>query len=287
MKFSIVTPCCNQNRFLDRCMRSVLGQEAGDPEYIVVDGGSTDGSVETIQKHAARLAWWISRPGWGLTGALNEGFAHGRGEIMGWIDPDDMLAPWALRVVQSLFDALPEVEWITTLFPLEMDEEDTVVTAQRAEGWNAEAFYRGRNIPMDPGFFTFPIRHESTFWRRSLWEKAGGQMDDGMHLAGDFELWARFFQHAALYAVSVPLGCFRSQPKPDPAEGMDSYLEECRAVMRRYSRRVPSRIETAARRIARLIPRRVWPLTGLAYPVAVIRQEGRGSEWKVFREWIL
>ena len=287
MKISIVTPSFNQSRFLDRSMRSVLGQEAVDLEYIVVDGGSTDGSVETIKAHAARLAYWRSRPDRGYADALNEGFGRATGEVMGWLNSDDMLTPWALRAVESVFQALPEVEWITTLYPLVMNEEGVVVAARQSEGYNARAFYRGRNIPLSPRFYTSVIQQESTFWRRSLWERAGARLDDSLRMAGDFELWARFFQHAGLFAVGVPLGCFRFQKQSFTSSAMADYLGECGSILRRYAYRAPSGLETAARRILRLLPRRMHPLTGFAYPVSKIRQEGRGSEWIVSREWIL
>ena len=287
MKFSIVTPSFNQGRFLERSMRSVLEQEESDVEYIVVDGGSKDGSVSTIKKYSRRLAYWTSRPDRGYADALNDGFARARGEIMGWLNSDDMLTPWALRVAESVFRALPEVQWITTLYPLVMDEEGMVIASRRAEGYNAKAFYRARNVPLAPGFYTSVIQQESTFWRRGLWEKAGARVEAELRMAADFELWARFFQQADLYAVGVPLGCFRFQKESFTSSRMDSYLEECRTVLNRYSYRAPSGIERTARRIARHLPPRLYPSTGLAYPVGIIHQEGRGSQWKIAREWIL
>src|SRR4030042_1244401 len=140
MKISLVTPSFNQCRFLERSMRSVLGQEAGDLEYIVIDGGSTDGSAETIKAHTAQLAYWRSRPDRGYADALNEGFGRATGEIMGWLNSDDMLTPWALRVVESVFQALPEGEWVTTLYPLVMNEEGGVIAARQSEGSNHGAF---------------------------------------------------------------------------------------------------------------------------------------------------
>jgi hypothetical protein len=272
MTFSIVTPSFNQNQFLRRSMHSVLSQEIEDLEYIVIDGGSTDGSVETIKAAASRLAFWTSRPDRGYADALNEGFRRSTGEFMGWLNSDDMLTPWALRAAESVFRALPEVEWITTLYPLVMDEEGMVFAARHVEGYNGKAFFRGRNVPLRPGFYTSVIQQESTFWRS---------------MAGDFELWARFFRHAELYAVGVPLGCFRFQGKSFTSNQMQGYLEECRSVLRRDGYRAPAGVEIAARRIARLLPRRLYRLTGLAYPVSKIRQEGRGSEWLILREWII
>jgi glycosyltransferase involved in cell wall biosynthesis len=287
MKFSVVTPSFNQNRFLEQAMRSVLAQEVEDLEYAVIDGGSTDGSVETIKAHAPRLAYWRSRPDRGYADALNEGFGRSTGEIMGWLNSDDMLTPWALRAAERVFRALPEVEWITTLYPLVMDEEGVVIAARQSEGYNARAFYRGRNVPLSPRFYTCVIQQESTFWRRSLWERSGARLDDSLHMAGDFELWARFFKHAELYAVGTPLGCFRFQKQSITSGAMADYLEECRKVLRKYAYRAPSGAETALRRFARLLPRRAYAQTGLAYPVWKVRQEGRGSDWTVSREWII
>jgi len=287
MKFSIVTPSFQQNQFLERSLASVLAQEVDDLEYIVIDGGSTDGSVETIKRHAPRLAYWTSRPDRGYADALNEGFGRSTGEIMGWLNSDDMLAPWALRTVESVFRALPDVEWITTLYPLVMDEDGLVIAARHTEGYNADAFYRGRNAPLAPGFYTSVIQQESTFWRRSLWERAGARLDAGLRMAADFELWARLFRHAELHAVGVPLGCFRFQQGSFTSTRMDAYLAECRAALQPYHRAAPRAPERMFRRLARLLPRRLYPATGLAYPVSKIRQEGRGSQWTVAREWII
>src|SRR4030042_6913184 len=103
MKISIVTPSFNQCRFLERSMRSVLGQEAGDLEYIGIDAGSTDGSAETIKAHAAQLAYWRSRPDRGYADALNEGFGRATGEIMGWLNSGDMLQPWGVAAGGRVF----------------------------------------------------------------------------------------------------------------------------------------------------------------------------------------
>ena len=256
-------------------------------DYRVLDGGSTDGSLEIIRSHADRLAYWRSRPDGGYADALNEGFARTDGEILGWLNSDDMLAPWALPAVASVFRELPQVQWLTTLFPLVMDEEDMVVAARRGEGYNAQAFYRGRNVPLEKRFYTAVIQQESTFWRRGLWERAGASMDASLRWAGDFELWARFFQHAELYAVGVPIGCFRFQRDSITSGRMDAYLAECRSVLKRYPARFPSRAELLLRRLARRLPVSWRRYGGLGYPVSVVRQEGRGSPWGVVREWIV
>jgi glycosyltransferase involved in cell wall biosynthesis len=285
--FSIVTPSFNQARFLEPCLQSVLAQEVPSLEYVVIDGGSTDGSADIIRRYAGRLAYWQSQPDGGHMDAVNTGFIHTAGDIMGWLNSDDMLTPWALRTVASIFEQLPQVEWLTTRFPLLMNEDGMVIAARTMEGYNARMFYRGRNVPLKPAFYKGYIQQESTFWRRSLWDRAGATVDRTLRVAGDFELWARFFQLAELHTVQVPLGCFRFQSASFTSNEMDTYLEVCRSVLRRYPYQPPSKIEMAIRRLARLLPVRMRPFTGLACPVSFVAQSERGSRWEIRREWIV
>ncbi len=111
-KISVVTPSFNQAPFLEETIRSVLTQGYTDLEYIVMDGGSTDGSVEIIRKYADRLAHWESTGAEGQSAAIRSGFALANGEIFGWLNSDDTLAPGTLRKGGEFFAAHPDVDLV-------------------------------------------------------------------------------------------------------------------------------------------------------------------------------
>src|SRR5438132_13711050 len=102
-RITVVTPSFNQAEFLERTLRSVLDQGYPNLEYVVIDGGSTDGSVDTIRRYADRLAYWVAQPDSGQYDAINKGFQRTSGEVMAWINSDDKYAPWAFAVAAEVF----------------------------------------------------------------------------------------------------------------------------------------------------------------------------------------
>jgi glycosyltransferase involved in cell wall biosynthesis len=287
MKISIVTPSYNQGRFLEACMRSILDQDYPDLEYFVMDGGSNDGSVEIIRRYADRLAAWRSHPDGGQIKALQEGFERSTGEVMGWLNSDDMLSPWTLRVVGEVFRRFPEVQWLTSAYQMTMDDTGSIVGARYVEGFHAELFYRGRNAPIQPWFYTSFIQQESTFWRRGLWETAGARMDTSLRIVGDFELWARFFEHAELYSVETSLGIFRFHPGSGTWREFDACLDVDRQILARYNRRLPSLLESRVRRVVRKLPESWRRRMGLAYPVWRIVRGRDGTPFSLRKAWIV
>ena len=198
-RITLVTPVRNSARYLEQTIRSVIFQGYPNLEYIIVDGGSTDGTVEIIHKYEEHLFWWVSESDNGHFDALNKGFAHSSGEILGWINGSDQLHVRSLFVVGSVFRILPDVEWITGI-PTGFDEQGMTVAVERLPRWSRFRFLAGANRN---------IQQESTFWRRSLWERAGGYVDDSRRNASDFELWVRFFRHARLHSVDALIGGYR------------------------------------------------------------------------------
>jgi len=226
---SLVTPSFNQATFLAATLDSVLSQDYPCLDYIVVDGGSTDGSRDLIASRANRLAWWCSEPDGGLYAALNKGFAHTTGEIMGWLNSDDLHFPWTLRTVGEIFARFPEIDWLSSLAPSTWSPAGHSLGVASIDGFSRTAFFDGGYLPGGTRHYGW-IPQESTFWRRSLWEKAGARLDASLRLAGDFELWARFYQHAELTGTPSPLGGFRTHAG-QKSRAMDSYLAEARVVL--------------------------------------------------------
>ena len=111
-KITVVTPNYNQGAYIEETINSVLNQNYPNLEYIIMDGGSTDGSLEIIKKYENELTYWVSEKDAGMYDALNKGFSKSSGDIMCWINSDDLLMPNALQNMNELFTDLPAVEWI-------------------------------------------------------------------------------------------------------------------------------------------------------------------------------
>lgn len=226
-KITVVTPSFNQAPYLEACLSSVLSQQYPNLEYIVIDGGSTDGSVDIIRAHETNLAYWISEPDSGHADALNKGFDLSTGEILCWLNSDDMQAPWALSTVAEIFMQFPSVEWI--------------------QGWNG--FWTKQGIMVHPmknpkniySYLTWNyhwIQQESVFWRRSLWDKSGGQINPDYRLLVDVELWSRFFLHAELYQVDALLSGWRNTGENRALTNKEACHQEALKAIDAMARRI-------------------------------------------------
>jgi len=218
LTISLVTPNFNYGHFVEAALKSVLDQNYRSLQYVVIDGCSNDDSVSIVERYRNQLHFFASEPDRGNYDAINKGFAQTDGEIMGWLNSDDMLFPWCLRAVAEIFDQHPDVEWISSMQPALWDEDGFLMGIATRSGFSKEAFLDGKflleNVPLPQGFEVGAnpagtIQQESTFWRRSLWDRAGGRVSSDYGDAGDFELWSRFYEHADLVGVDTPLGGFR------------------------------------------------------------------------------
>ncbi len=223
-KISIVTPVYNQSEYIEATILSVINQNYPNLEYIIIDGGSSDGTLDILKKYDIDITSWISEPDHGMYDAINKGFSKTSGEIMAWINSDDIMLPNSLFNMARLFNDLEHVNWIQGLNSF-IDLEGKVINTKSPKRFSFITFLKGD--------FKW-IQQESTFWRRSLWIQGGSKVNDALKLAGDFELWFRFFQSAKLYNVNIPIGAWRKREGQLSGTHMESYLLEAGEILKSY-----------------------------------------------------
>jgi glycosyltransferase involved in cell wall biosynthesis len=230
-KISVVTANYNGAKYLERTMQSVINQKYPEIEYIVIDGGSTDGSQKIIEKYEKHLAYWESRKDRGFAHAYNKGFAKSTGDILAYINSDDLYCPWAFEIVARCFSDIAALKWLTSLCPVLHSEECGFIDINVCQPYNRRLYYAGCY-----GRILQFVQQESTFWSRELWQKAGGYLDESLEFAIDAELWARFFQSAELYAVRTAIGGFRYRLDSKTGLNLNRYFDEMAGVLKRYKR---------------------------------------------------
>jgi glycosyltransferase involved in cell wall biosynthesis len=196
-RVSIVVPSRDQASYLELALRSLVEQDYPNLELIVMDGGSTDGSVQVVECFADRIAYWQSEPDGGQAAALAEGFRRATGDVLGWLNSDDVLLPGALARVAEEFRNDPHCMWIYG--------NSHVIDRAGSLLWRRVVPQVSRR---DLGQLSVYLPQESTFFRRDLYERAGG-VDASLDYAMDYDLWLKFIALAPPRHVDAFLGCFR------------------------------------------------------------------------------
>jgi glycosyltransferase involved in cell wall biosynthesis len=194
---SIVTPSFNQARFLEATMQSVFSQDYPRIEYSVVDGGSTDGTVEIIKKYEGRLAWWVSEQDKGQTDAINKGFARANGEILAWLNSDDTYEPGAVSAAVDYLQEHPEVGMVYGDCNF-INESGRVIGKFNS----AQTDYR----LLRQGYVHIP--QQTMFFRADLWREVG-PLDTSFYFAMDYDLWTRIAARSEIKYVPQTWANFR------------------------------------------------------------------------------
>ncbi len=216
-KISIVTPSFNMVNYIEDTILSVISQGYPNLEYIIIDGGSKDGTVDIIKKYEKWITYWVSEPDKGMYDAIQKGFERSTGEIMAYINSDDKYHYNAFFTAATIFSSMEDVDWVLGRASF-YNEEGSIVDVKDMRKWSKLNYYLGD--------FKW-IQQESILWRRNLWIKAGSKINTRLKLAGDYELWLRFFRFARLHTVETVFGGFRFRSKDQLSlERLDSYLFE-------------------------------------------------------------
>jgi glycosyltransferase involved in cell wall biosynthesis len=227
-KISIVTPSYNQAEFLERTILSVLNQNYPNLEYIIIDGGSTDGSVEIIKKYEKYLAYWVSEKDHGQSDALNKGFSKATGDIIGWQNSDDIYLPSAFYTIAQVFNKYHHID-IAFGNRIDVDTEDNIIYESRFTPYSlAVHLYDG-----------MPLSNQAAFWRKALFSKIG-MLDLQFQVAMDGEFFLRAgvkgarFKHVRYY-----LGAIRRHSASKTNTPWSSLMrKECDVIDRLYSRKI-------------------------------------------------
>lgn len=219
---SIVTPSLNQGEFLEDTIRSVLEQGYPALEYVIRDGGSTDGTAAVLHRHRDRLHRVHSGPDGGQAAAINLGFAETSGEVMAYLNADDVLLPGALAAVARHFAEHPEVDAVYGHRIL-IDDRNRQVGVWITPAHDAEALRWADCVPQ-----------ETLFWRRSAWERAGGEIDESFRYAMDWDLLLRLEETGArIERIPRLLGAFRVHEAQKTTSMRDVGEEESARLLRR------------------------------------------------------
>ena len=176
---TVVTPSYNQGQFLEETIRSVLDQDYPLIEYIIIDGGSTDNSVDLIRAYQDRIAWWVSEPDRGQTDAINKGFARAKGEILAWLNSDDTYLPGAISDAVAFLQAHPQVGMVYGDANL-VDDSGACLGPFPAKQTSYRQLRRG----------AVHIPQQASFFRANLWYQVG-PLDPTFFFAMDYDLWVR------------------------------------------------------------------------------------------------
>lgn len=217
-RISVITPSYNQGEFLEQTIRSVLLQGYPNLEYIIIDGGSSDNSVEIIKKYEQYLTHWISEPDRGQSHAINKGFEKSSGQIMCWLNSDDYYLPGTLQfVAEHLADNSGAFALIGHCYVVYTDGRPPLIAKGRYE--NRQQLLR---------YWTgYQMHQPSIFWRREVYKKVGF-LDESQHYIMDFDYWTRIAQHFDFMNVDRFLSCATYHPAAKTGDNYEQYLRALR-----------------------------------------------------------
>ena len=237
MKFSIVSPTYNAEKYIAETIESVISQKGDfEIEYIIVDNCSTDNTIKIVKEYESLIRegspivkcnkvtmQWVSKRDRGMYDAINNGFGMAAGDILAWVNSSDYYFPGAFDIVRKTFSEFPQVKWLAGITSY-INTSSNIFNAGKCylydQSWIQKGIY-GRAF--------YFIDQAGSFWHSDLWKRIGG-IDPDLKLAGDYYLWFQFAKLEKLYSLKVPVSCFRFHDG-QLSQNMPSYQEECKRII--------------------------------------------------------
>jgi glycosyltransferase involved in cell wall biosynthesis len=225
---SIVTPSYNQGRFLEETLRSVISQDYPRREYVVIDGGSTDDSVDIIRRYAASLSFWVSERDRGQSHAINKGWARCTGDVFAYLNSDDTYLPGALAAVARAFADHPDVDFVYGDY-LYTDVDGTPLRRRHVFS----------HLSYESLLYHDYLGQPAVFFRRTLLERTG-MLDESLHFCMDWDLFLRMWKVARPLHLPRVLATYRldraakSNAEDSEAAIAAAHLVQCRHMNRRF-----------------------------------------------------
>jgi glycosyltransferase involved in cell wall biosynthesis len=239
-KISVITPSFNQAHFLERTIKSIVDENYPNLEYIIIDAGSTDGSVDIIRKYEKYITYWVSEPDNGQSHAINKGLQRATGEWVAWQNSDDIYYPGVFSAIAKASKSNPDVDLIIGNMNL-IDENDKLIRDMHFVTPTYQAMVAEGMV----------LSNQAAFWRRKVHSDIGW-MDESLHLGFDFDWFLRLTKHCKGYSINQCLGAFRIHGLAKTQKMPTQNLEIHKLVRNRHSAVMP-KWKVNAYRIKRLL----------------------------------
>jgi glycosyltransferase involved in cell wall biosynthesis len=227
---TIVTPSLNQGSFIEETIVSILSQQYPKLEYIIADGGSTDNTLDVLKKYSGQVQWY-SKKDKGQTDAINTALRMATGEIVAYLNADDIFLPGSLLKVAEIFAQQQNIQWLTGQCRI-IDENGKDIRSVISLYKNLLLYSRSYQGLLVTNYISQP----ATFWRRSLLESCG-MLDESLHYVMDYEYWLRLWKTAPPFILHQDLAGFRiqSNSKTTSAGHLDDYIAEEQRIIARHT----------------------------------------------------
>lgn len=233
MKFSIITPSYNQANYIERTIQSVLSQSHKDVEYVVMDGGSTDGTVKILEKYSDRITWTSEKDN-GQSDAINKGLKRATGDIVAYLNSDDTYEPDALEKVNAYFEKNPDTKWVYGKCKI-IDQDDREIRKWITTYKNLLLANYSYKKLLTENFISQP----ATFWKRELHEELG-YFNEKEHLCMDYEFWLRLGKKYDADVIPHYLANFRYYTESKSGSQSTQQFKDQYRLAKQYGSKYPA-----------------------------------------------